>query len=63
MNYDDFLEQVQKDLEASFADQKEGKYEQVTIGIQEVDKLQGESYRGLSFTIGDVSPAGTFGTR
>ena len=63
MNYDQFLEQVQKDLEVRFANQMEGKYSQVRIGIQEVDKLQGESYRGLSFTIGDVSPAGTFGTR
>ena len=46
MDYDQFLEQVQKDLEDHFANQKEGKYSQVRIGIQEVDKLQGENPTG-----------------
>ena len=63
MDYDQFLEQVQKDLEDHFANQKEGKYSQVRIGIQEVDKLQGESYRGISFANGDSPVQGSLNLR
>ena len=52
MSYDGFLEQMKKDLEGAIAADP-GKYSQVKIGIRDVEKVQGESYRGISFKIGD----------
>ena len=49
MTYDAFLDQMKKDLEAGFAEDLPAKYSQVKIGIRDVEKLQGESYRGISF--------------
>ena len=53
MTYEDFLRQVQKDLQDSFANQTEEKYAKVTIGIGNVNKIQGESYRGITFVNGE----------
>ncbi len=53
MTYDAFLDQMRKDLEAGFAESPSEKYSQVKIGIRDVEKMQGESYRGISFRIGD----------
>ena len=54
MTYDAFLDQMKKDLEAGFAEELPAKYSQVKIGIRDVEKLQGESYRGISFRVGDA---------
>ena len=54
MTYDAFLDQMKKDLEAGFAEDLPAKYSQVKIGIRDVEKLQGESYRGISFRVGDA---------
>ena len=54
MTYDTFLDQMKKDLEAGFAEDLPAKYSQVKIGIRDVEKLQGESYRGISFRVGDA---------
>ena len=54
MTYDAFLDQMKKDLEAGFAEDLPAQYSQVKIGIRDVEKLQGESYRGISFRVGDV---------
>ena len=69
MTYDAFLDQMKKDLEAGFAEDlpemgnstgaspcmlRQAKYSQVKIGIRDVEKLQGESYRGISFRVGDA---------
>ena len=54
MTYDAFLNQMKKDLEAGFAEDLPAKYSQVKIGIRDVEKLQGESYRGISFRVGDA---------
>ena len=53
MTYDTFLEQMKKDLEFDFATELPDKYSGVKIGIRDVEKLQGESYRGISFKNGD----------
>lgn len=53
MTYDAFLEQMKKDLESDFATKLPEKYSGVKIGIRDVEKLQGESYRGISFKNGD----------
>ncbi len=49
MTYDAFLEQMKKDLESDFAMALPKKYSGVKIGIRDVEKVQGESYRGISF--------------
>ena len=54
MTDDAFLDQMKKDLEAGFAEDLPAKYSQVKIGIRDVEKLQGESYRGISFRVGDA---------
>ena len=54
MTNDAFLDQMKKDLEAGFAEDLPAKYSQVKIGIRDVEKLQGESYRGISFRVGDA---------
>ena len=69
MTYDAFLNQMKKDLEAGFAEDlpamgsstgaspcmlRQAKYSQVKIGIRDVEKLQGESYRGISSRVGDA---------
>lgn len=54
MTYDAFLDQMKKDLEVGFAEDLPAKYSQVKIGIRDVEKLQGESYRGISFRVGDA---------
>ena len=46
MTYEDFLRQVQKDLQASFDNQKEESYSKVTIGIGNVNKIQEEVVPG-----------------
>ena len=51
MTYDAFLDQMKKDLEAGFAEDLPAKYSQVKIGIRDVEKLQGESYRGISISM------------
>ena len=51
MNYEQFLEQLKEDLTARFA--ADLPPSDVRIGIRDVEKLQGESYRGLSFRSGD----------
>ena len=33
---------------------RQAKYSQVKIGIRDVERLQGESYRGISFRVGDA---------
>ena len=53
MTYDTFLEQMKKDLASDFATVLPEKYSGVQIGIRDVEKLQGESYRGISFQNGD----------
>ena len=53
MTYDAFLEQMKKDLEFDFATELPDKYSGVKIGIRDVEKLQGESYRGISFKDGN----------
>lgn len=53
MTYEAFLDQMKKDLEAGFADYLPEEYSQVQIGIRDVEKVQGESYRGISFRNGD----------
>ena len=53
MTYDVFLEQMKNDLQTAFSGELPEKYSQVKIGIRDVEKLQGESYRGISFRIGD----------
>jgi hypothetical protein len=60
MTYEDFLRQVQKDLQDSFANQTEEKYAKVTIGIGNVNKIQGESYRGITFVNGESPIKGHF---
>ena len=53
MNYEQFLEQLKEDLTARFAADLPPELSDVRIGIRDVEKLQGESYRGLSFRSGD----------
>ena len=53
MNYEQFLEQMKEDLQARFAKDLPPELADVRIGIRDVEKLQGESYRGISFKIGD----------
>lgn len=53
MTYDAFLEQMKKDLESDFAMALPKKYSGVKIGIRDVEKVQGESYRGISFKNGN----------
>ncbi|MSS15932.1 DUF5688 family protein [Porcincola intestinalis] len=53
MNYEQFLEQIKEDLTARFVTDLPPEYADVRIGIRDVEKLQGESYRGLSFRNGD----------
>ena len=53
MNYEQFLDQVKDDLTARFATDLPPQYSDVKIGIRDVEKLQGESYRGISFRSGD----------
>ena len=53
MTYDAFLEQMKKDLEFDFSTELPAKYSGVQIGIRDVEKLQGESYRGISFKNGN----------
>ena len=53
MTYDAFLEQMKTELESDFATKLPERYSDVKIGIRDVEKLQGESYRGISFKNGD----------
>ena len=53
MNYEQFLEQMKEDLQARFAKDLPPELADVRIGIGDVEKLQGESYRGLFFRSGD----------
>ena len=53
MTYDAFLEQMKKDLESDFSTELSAKYSGEQIGIRDVEKVQGESYRGISFKNGD----------
>ena len=53
MNYEQFLEQMKEDLQDRFAKDLPPELSDVRIGIRNVEKLQGESYRGLSFRSGD----------
>ena len=53
MNYEQFLEQMKEDLQARFAKDLPPELADVRIGIRDVEKLQGESYRGISFRSGD----------
>ena len=53
MTYEAFLEQMKTELESDFATKLPEKYSGVQIGIRDVEKLQGESYRGISFKNGD----------
>ena len=53
MNYEQFLEQLKEDLTARFAADLPPELSAVRIGIRDVEKLQGESYRGISFRSGD----------
>ena len=53
MNYEQFLEQMKEDLTARFAKALPPELADVRIGTRDVEKLQGESYRGLSFRSGD----------
>lgn len=59
MTYEAFLDQMKKDLEVWFADYLPEKYSQVKIGIRDVEKVQGESYRGISCRNGDSPVRGT----
>ena len=45
MNYEQFLEQLKEDLTARFAADLPPELSDVRIGIRDVEKLQGESYR------------------
>ena len=47
MNYEQFLEQMKEDLQARFAEDLPPELADVRIGIRDVEKLQGESYRIL----------------
>ena len=49
----DFCKQMKEDLQARFAEDLPPELADVRIGIRNVEKLQGESYRGLSFRRGD----------
>lgn len=53
MNYEQFLEQMKEDLTERFAKDLPPEFADVRIGIRDVEKLQGKSYRGLSFCSGD----------
>jgi hypothetical protein len=53
MNFEQFLEQMKEDLQARFAKDLPPELADVRIGIWDVEKLQGESYRGLFFRSGD----------
>ena len=53
MNYEQFLEQMKEDLQARFAKDLPPELADVRIGIRDVEKLQGESYRRISFRSGD----------
>ncbi len=53
MNYEQFLEQMKQELETRFAAESSSDYADVKIGIRDVEKVQGESYRGISFKKGD----------
>lgn len=53
MNYEQFLGQMKEDLQARFSEDLPPELADVRIGIRDVEKLQGESYRGLSFRSGD----------
>lgn len=53
MNYEQFLEQLKEDLQERFAADLPPEYSDVRIGIRDVEKFQGESYRGISFRSGD----------
>ena len=53
MNYEQFLEQMKDDLTARFARELPLELADVRIGIRDVEKLQGESYHGISFRSGD----------
>lgn len=53
MTYAEFLEEMRHDLQNRFATDLPPEYADVRIGIRDVEKLQGESYRGLSFRNGD----------
>ena len=53
MNYEQFLEQMKEDLTERFAKDLPPEFADVRIGIRDVEKLQGKSYRGLSFRSGD----------
>ena len=53
MNYEQFREQMKDDLTARFARDLPPELADVRIGIRDVEKLQGESYRGISFRSGD----------
>lgn len=55
MNYEQFLEQLKEDLTARYATDLPPEYSDVRIGIRDVEKLQGESYRRISFRSGDSS--------
>ena len=55
MNYEQFLEQLKEDLTARFAADLPPELSDVRIGIRDVEKLQGESYRWLSFRSGQKS--------
>ena len=66
MNYEQFLEQMKEDLQARFAKDLPPELADVRIGIRDVEKLQGESYRGILWrssrenpTAGFLSAAGT----
>ena len=52
MSYDTFLEEVKDKLQSRFASDMPEKYSGVQIGIRDVEKLQGESYRGISIRNG-----------
>lgn len=58
MTYDTFLAQVKNDLEDRFATQLPEQYRAAKIDIRDITKIQGESYRGLSFQNGDSSVQG-----
>jgi hypothetical protein len=53
MNYEQFLEQMKEDLTERFTKDLPPEFADVRIGIRDVEKLQGKSYRGLSFRSGD----------
>lgn len=53
MTYDEFLEEMRNELQNRFVTDLPTEYADVRIGIRDVEKLQGGSYRGLSFRSGD----------